>query len=341
MILYIGNILSSKGYNPPPIEYLKPKIKKILKIRFEVVSDKKNKFYRFFHMNYIFWKNINNISLIFIDVYSTQAFYFAFYFSILARLFSIPYIPVIHGGQISKRIKKRQKLSDLIFNRSKINIAPSNYIYNIFIQNGYNIKLIPNGIDLSFYTLKKRKIIEPNLLWVRSFHKIYNPEMAIYVLNKLLVTYPEAKLTMVGPDKDGSQALCKNLARTLNISKKVNFTGYLPKKDWIKLSINQDLFINTTNIDNMPVSIIEVMALGIPIISTNVGGLPFLLKHEKNALLVDSNDILAMTKNIDELITNPTLAFKISMEAYNNVQLFSIDMIYEDWVKLILDSLKK
>ena len=79
MIIYIGNVLSSKGLNPPPIEALKYPIQNSLNIRLTITSNKRNKLWRFIHMNYVFWVNLRKISLVFIDVYSTQAFYYALY----------------------------------------------------------------------------------------------------------------------------------------------------------------------------------------------------------------------------------------------------------------------
>ena len=80
MIIYIGNILSSKGLNPPPIEFLKHKIQNSFEVTLIIASNKKNKLLRFLHMNYVFWLNIRNTSFVFIDVYSTKAFYYALYF---------------------------------------------------------------------------------------------------------------------------------------------------------------------------------------------------------------------------------------------------------------------
>ncbi|MBA65897.1 MAG: glycosyl transferase family 1 [Candidatus Marinimicrobia bacterium] len=340
MIIYIGNILSSKGFNPPPIELLKLKIIESFKIDLKLASDKKNLLVRFIHMNFVFWTNMKQSSLIFIDVYSTKAFYFAFYFSLLCRLLYIPYIPIIHGGRINRRIKNNRWLCGLIFNYSEVNIAPSSYIADIFLRNNYKVQYIPNAIDLSIYPLKKRKEIRPYLLWVRSFHKIYNPQMAIYVLAELLKKYPNAILTMIGPDKDGSLNTCHEIAKSLNIDNQVRFTGYLKKLDWIKLSTNHDIFINTTHIDNMPISILEAMALGLPIVSTNVGGISSFLDHKRNAYLINDDDIGSMTKNIIKLIENPKIAYNMSINAYQDSKNYSLNNIFKDWEKIIKSYVK-
>ena len=77
--------------------------------------------------------------------------------------------------------------------------------------------------------------------------------MAVRVLQKVAEKYPEASLTMVGPDKENIQEKVKQLADTLKL--KVTFTGKLTKEEWWKLSESFDFFINTTHFDNTPVSV--------------------------------------------------------------------------------------
>ena len=110
---------------------------------------------------------------------------------------------------------------------------------------------------------------------------------------------------MVGPDKDGMKPNLKKIANLKNLN--VEFAGKLSKKKWVKYSEQYDIFLNTTHYDNTPISVIEAMALGLPVISTNVGGIPFLLKDRQTALLVADNDIQAMSEAIKELIINDEL----------------------------------
>lgn len=334
MILYFGNELSKYGFTPTTIEILSQKLRE----KYLVISASsiKNPIFRILHMVWVFITNYRQSKLILIDTYSTNAFYLSFIISCLARLFKKPYCPILHGGNLPQRLLNSPNLSRFIFNYSYENITPSLYLENEFNNLGYNTKYIPNFIDIKKYDFKNKIKHNPKLLWVRSFDNIYNPQMGVHVLSKLIKEFPDAKLCMVGPDKDGSMGLCKELSRELGLTKQVIFTGLLSKKEWISLSNTYDIFINTTNFDNMPVSIIEAMALGLPIVSTNAGGIKYLLEDKIDALLVNKNDINEMVKNISKLIKNSRLSNALSNNAQKKVKSFTWDAVKVEWDNIIL-----
>ena len=286
-------------------------------------------------MIYVFFRYKKNADFILIDVYSGWAFYYSLTIAVLAGIFKIKYITVLHGGNLLNRLNNNTRLSKFIFNNSYKNISPSYYLKYIFESKGYDIFLIPNSIEIKKYKFKKRSICSPKLLWVRSFHKIYNPQLAIQVLSILRKKYPNVSLCMVGPEKDSSMKECKELANELLLLKHIEFKGFLKKQDWLDLSNNFDIFINTTNFDNDPISVKEAMALGLPIVSTNVGGLKYLLQNGKNALLVNANDQEDMATQIDKVISNIELATKLSLNARKKAESFSWENNINKWKKLL------
>jgi glycosyltransferase involved in cell wall biosynthesis len=194
---------------------------------------------------------------------------------------------------------------------------------------------IPNNIYLENYKFHKRKTFSPYLLWVRSFDEIYNPTMAIKVLQELIVRYPNAHLCMVGPDKDGSKKKCIELASELGVQKNVTFTGWMSKTDWHSLANKYDLFINTTDVDNTPVSVIEAMALGLPVISTEVGGIPYLLENEKDGILVSKGNVEQMASAISKIIENPDLGQRVASNARLKAETFDWEVVRNKWKKLL------
>jgi glycosyltransferase involved in cell wall biosynthesis len=101
------------------------------------------------------------------------------------------------------------------------------------------------------------------------------------------------------------------------------------------MSKEYNLFLNTTHFDNTPVSVIEAIALGLPVVSTNVGGIPFLLQHEKTALLVNDNDLEEMVFQVERLFSEPKLAKALVTNAYDLVKGFDWEIIRKQWIDLL------
>lgn len=331
-ILYIGNQLSRHGLNKTTIETLGPDLEKE---GFTLVyaSDKRQFLFRLLAMvkTTLFSRSVDYVL---IDTYSTTAFWYAFVCSQIARFRKMKYIPILHGGNLPLRLENQPRIARMVFKNAYQNVAPSNYLKAVFENQGYtNVMYISNTIPLQHYTFKKRSVFQPKLLWVRAFASIYNPQMAVLVFATLKKKYSNATLTMVGPDKDGSLKQTKQLADTLGVD--VNFTGQLSKEAWWNLAAEHDIFINTTHFDNTPVSLIEVMALGLPIVSTNVGGIPYLVENNKQALLVNDDKVEEMVGAIEVLIENPILANEMVLEANNLASSFNWDVVKLQWEILL------
>lgn len=332
-LLYLGNQLSKHGFNKTTIETLGLQLEQEGFTVF-YASNKKSFPLRLLDM---MWSVINyrkQVSYLLIDTYSTKAFWYAFLCSQLARFFNIKYIPILHGGDLPNRLKKNPMLCRVLFSNAYKNVAPSGYLKQAFEKEGFkNVIHIPNTIEIEKYEFKLRTELTPNLLWVRAFASIYNPKMAVKVLQQLQEQYPSATLTMVGPDKDGSLEITKNFAKSLGIT--VNFSGQLTKEEWWELASKHDIFINTTHFDNTPVSVMEAMALGLPVISTNVGGIPFLLANEQNALLVPDNDITAMTNAVLDLLENKPKNNLLITNARTFIEQMDWELVKQSWVSIL------
>ena len=324
--------MSNKGKTITTIDTLSQHLKESYSVR--VSSSKTNKVLRLFDMIGLVIKNKSNSDYVLIDTYSTSNFYFAFVISQICRFLKLKYINILHGGNLEKRLKDNAFLSDIIFSNAYKLVAPSNFLKSIFTTYGYkNTIHIPNTIEIDNYEFKNRVIDDVKLLWVRSFSSIYNPEQAILVLEALQNKGFNAELTMVGPDVDGSLDIVKKLAIQKNL--KVIFTGKLSKQKWIELSEDYNFFINTTNFDNTPVSVIEAMALGLPIVSTNVGGMPFLISDNTDGLLVPPQDVNAMVNAIIKLKNNEDLRSKLVLNARHKVENFTWEAVKPKWESLL------
>ncbi len=332
-LLYIGNALSQKGKTSTTIDTLSKSLQKE-GFNVYVVSRKTNKLYRLFDMLFSIMSYRKHVDYVIIDTYSTLNFYYAFLCSQLCRMLKLKYIPILHGGDLPKRLEKSPKFSKTIFSNAYVNVAPSLYLKSYFQDKGYNnIKYIPNTIELKKYKYQERAYKQIKLLWVRSFSKLYNPTLAVKLLKSLREQGQQASLCMIGPDNDGSLIETKQLAKKLNLN--VEFTGKLTKEQWHEKSQEFNVFINTTNVDNTPVSVIEAMALGLPVISTNVGGMPFLINNEVDGILVEPNNIEAFKNSILNLIRNKKATDQIAANARKKVEEFDWDIIKHKWFSIL------
>jgi glycosyltransferase involved in cell wall biosynthesis len=157
--------------------------------------------------------------------------------------------------------------------------------------------------------------------------------LAVKVLKDLKDEGLDVQLCMIGPEKDGSLERTKKLAKKLNV--KVDFTGRLSKKEWHNKAKDFNVFINTTTIDNAPVSVIEAMALGLPIVSTNVGGMSFLIENEKNGLLVEPDNVECFVSAIKVLVFNSGKSQKMAEKAREKAENYNWEKVKEQWCNLL------
>ncbi|MCF4102140.1 glycosyltransferase family 4 protein [Gillisia sp. M10.2A] len=333
-ILYIGNQTSTSLKNPTTHEALTEALDS-QGYNLRTASHFQNKFYRLLHMIWMFFRNLRNSNYILIDFYSTQNFWYAVIIGFLSKLFSKKYILILHGGNLNQRFVSTPRISKYLLLNAYHVVSPSGYLASIVAKIGVQrVTHIPNPFSIKAYHFKKRCNIQPKILWVRAFHSIYNPLLAVKTLELLKREFPNAEMCMVGPDKDGSLKLCRDYADNLGLS--VKFMGKLERKEWLQLSTSYDVFINTTNIDNTPMSVIEGMALGLPVVSTRVGGMPSLIEHKNTGLLVPFNDPEAMYLALKSLLENASLSERLSSAGRKKVESLDWDLIKHKWSSILI-----
>lgn len=336
-VLYFGNILSGHGYTPTTIENLS-RLLQTEDVELYASSDKRNKLLRLLDMIFFFFKYYKKADLVLIDTYSTLNFWYAVIIGMLSHSAHIKYVPILHGGKLPQRLDRSGKVAAKLFGRSAMNVAPSAYLYTEFVKRGFcNTIVIPNFIKEGDYEVKQRVNASPmKLLWVRSFSDGYNPQMAVRCLALLRKVYGETTLMMIGGTNGGDECLMatKRLAKELGVSDAIEFTGKLSKKELIERSKECNVFINTTNADNTPVSMIEAMATGIPVVSTNVGGIPYIIDDGRNGLLVEPGDVEAMVERLKMLIDDDTLVNRLSQAGIETGMRYYSSSVKEAWYKL-------
>ena len=332
MVFYIGNFLSKHGLTESLAETFVRQLR-TESIIIKTASSKKNKIFRLIEMIWVCLK-AKKKDLILIDTFSTKAFYFSLILGLISKIKHVKYCPILRGGNLPIKLNNNLLAHSYFSNSYKI-IAPSQYLSTPFSKKYNNVICIPNFIPIENYPFIHRTIGKPNLIWVRSFHETYNPLLVIDLVEILIKDYPEIHIIMVGPDKDGTKIKFENELKRKKLESKFTITGKLEKKKWIELSQKSSIFINSTNFDNHPVSVIEAMALGLPIVSTNVGGVPFLIDDKRNGLLFEKGNQAEFANAIKELLTDPELISKLSYNSRESALNFDWKVVSNIWKEQI------
>ena len=206
-------------------------------------------------------------------------------------------------------------------------IVPSGFLQNIFRRFGVDSAIVPNVVDLSrFYPVKKPLVgavgqERPHLVVTRNLESIYDNATAIRALVLIRSHYPQAHLTIAG---DGAERpRLQALVQELQLASSVKFTGRLDNKQLPGLYQDADIMLNPSLTDNTPNSVLEALASGVVVVSTHVGGVPYLVEHGRTALLVPPSSPQAMAEAVLSLLNDPQLADRLRHNGLEQVRQFT------------------
>ena len=297
------------------------------------VSAMPNRYIRMLDIMSTLMRHRRDIDLQCVQVYSGPSFMLADLATWLGRIFNHRLVLFLHGGSLPEFMVRYPNWTRRVFERADRLVAPSDFLAKAFMPHGYKVEVIPNVIDLAVYPFRHRVHLKPRLLWMRSFHQIYNPLMAIHVLKRVRAAIPTATLVMAGLDK-GMQERVRVLASNEGLTNSVVFPGFLDTEGKSREGNQADIFLNTSHVDNMPVSVIEACALGLPVVSTAVGGVPALLRDGETGLLVPDDDVPAMSDAILRLCSDSDLAGRLSANGRELAESSSWAMVRAKWEQM-------
>ncbi len=296
-------------------------------------SSQLNRFLRLAEIVMTIIRSRKQVEVLVLEVYSGLYFILADVASMLAKLMNIPMIFVLHGGNLPAFSVRFTSWVKRVLRRADIVIAPSPFLAKGLSSFGIDIRVVPNIVEIENYPFRHRKSTRPSFLWMRAFHEIYNPRMALDVFREVRERHPDASLTMAGVNK-GLEPEMKRLADEFGLSGCVSFPGFLGPKAKVAEFSKADIFLNTNHIDNMPVSVIEACAIGLPVVATNVGGIADLLSDGENAILVPDAGVSAMVDSIERLLNDDVLAEKLSRNGRQLAERSSWNALRDQWTAL-------
>jgi glycosyltransferase involved in cell wall biosynthesis len=270
-----------------------------------------------------------------IDLFSGPAFLWGEAVGWTAYALGKTVVFTLRGGDLPGYAARARRRVRALLRRAAAVTVPSRYLFDAMREFRGDLELLENPLDLSLYAFRVRRPATPKLVWLRAFHHIYNPALAPRVVKRLVADFPDISLVMVGRDKhDGSLEETKRIAAELGVADRIRLPGGVPKGDVAGWLNGGDIFLNTTNVDNAPVSVLEALACGLCVVSTSAGGMAYLAEDGRELLLVRPDDPDAMADAVRRVLSEPDLAERLSKGGRERVARCDWSVLLPRWEAL-------
>jgi glycosyltransferase involved in cell wall biosynthesis len=210
-------------------------------------------------------------------------------------------------------------------------VVPSGYLVDVFARFDLKAQAISNIVELDRFQFRDRRPLRPVFLTSRLLEPLYNVGCVLRAFALIQKEVPEASLTVAGEGWMRSEL--EQLARDLEL-RNIEFIGGVPFKDMPAMYDSADVYLTATDLDNMPSSIVECLAAGLPVVTTDAGGIPYIVTHEETCLMVARNDHEAMAAAALRFLRDEELASRIAHNAREHCRNFSWPVVQKEWLKL-------
>lgn len=221
----------------------------------------------------------------------------------IARIRRVAVVVNYRGGEAERFLLRSGSIVRFSMRRARAFIVPSGFLQEVFSRFGMHPEIVPNIIDLSRFPPRDPvRMGSPHLVVARNLEPLYDNATAIWAFQMVLTHYPQARLTIAGSGPE--EGVLRRLVADQGMGDRVRFAGRLERDAMAALYQSADLVLNPSLADNMPNSILEAWSSGVPVVSTNVGGIPHLACDGVNASLVPPSDPVAMGQSCLALLSD-------------------------------------
>lgn len=247
-----------------------------------------------------------------VHVYSAS--YYSYLLSVLpvivlGKLYGKRVLLNYHSGEAEDHLAKWRRTAVPFIRRADLIVVPSSYLVDVFARFGLDAVVIPNVVDADVFRYRERYPVRPVFLTNRLHEPLYNVQCVLRAFALVQQRYRDASLTVAG---DGSlRRELESLARDLGL-RNTTFVGLVPSREMAALYDAADIYVMATNIDNMPGSVIECLACGLPVVTTDAGGVRYIVAHNESALIVPLNDHAALAAEAVRLLEEDGLAVRLA-----------------------------
>lgn len=215
-----------------------------------------------------------------------------------------------------------------------VTVVPSGYLVEVFARFSLKARAISNIIETEHFRYRLRGPLRPVFLANRNLEPLYNVGCVLRAFALVQQRFPDARLTVAG---DGSERRAlERLASELNL-RNATFIGRVAPEQMHESYDAHDIYLNGSDIDNMPGSLIEAFASGLPVVTTDAGGIPYIVTNEETGLMVPRGNYEAMAAAAIRLLEDYRLATHVAEQAHSACLQYHWSAVREEWLKLYHD----
>jgi glycosyltransferase involved in cell wall biosynthesis len=249
---------------------------------------------------------------------------------LVARLLGKKVLINYRSGKAADHLR-RSRIARIILTRADAIVVPSAYLERVFREFRLKTHVIPNIVDSTQFLYRSRHSLQPLLLCTRNFGSGYGIDLVVRTFAVVKTTFPNARLCLVG--KGAQESAIRRLVDQLGV-RDVEFAGPVARDRIGVFYAKADIYVNASNVDNMPGSILECFASGLPVVTTSAGGIPDLVEHERTGLLCETGDWQGLARNIVRLLSEKGLALNIARNGYEQSLLYRWDRVRSAWLSV-------
>lgn len=247
---------------------------------------------------------------------------------LVAKLYGRPVVLNYRSGEAPDHLR-RSAVARWALRRVDLNVVPSSFLRDVFATFDISSRIVANVCDLARFRYRERVPLRPRILSTRNFEPLYNVACTLRAFRIVQGRFPDATLTLVG--FGSGEAALRSLAAELGL-RNVTFVGRVAQSEIHRYYDQADIYVQTPSIDNMPASVIEAFASGLPVVATRVGGVPAILDDGIHGLLADDDDADGVAARIATLLGNPPLAARLAAAGRASCSKYDWSVLRAQWL---------
>jgi glycosyltransferase involved in cell wall biosynthesis len=250
---------------------------------------------------------------------------------VVSKIFGRKVVLNYHSGELAHHIETWKRTALPTMRKFDEIAVPSQFLVDVYAKYGLHAKAIFNFVDSTNFKFRKREILKPIFLSNRNFEAHYNVSDVLRAFQIIQKRFADAKLFVAGFGTEESKL--KKLAEDLKLEN-IEFAGKISNEEMAQFYEKTDIYLNSSLVDNMPLSIIEAFSSGLPVVSYATGGIPYLVESGETGLLVESKDFESLAQKAIFLLEDQEFTKKIVAKAHAEVVKYSWENVREGWLEL-------